>query len=108
MLPVQNRWKYPATAAWVAGRAGAHRSWFHLYRMLMLPPPAPDAAPAGCSDGPHAQLDDQQKQRQQRAVALEQFMQSSPLGEYRRRLDLLWVFRWAPLPFSHLVLLTQM
>lgn len=80
----------------MAARAGAHRSWFHLYRMLMLSPPARDAAPADGSDGPRAELDEEQKRQQQRAVAVEQFMQSAPLGEYRRRLDLLWAFRWPP------------
>lgn len=31
------------------------------------------------------------------AVAVEQFMQSATLGEYQRRLDLIWTFRWARL-----------
>ena len=85
-----------STVSWVAVQAGAHRSWFHLYRMLMLPRPQPDGAPPDDATGAqHAELDEQQKQQQQRAVAVEQFMQSAPLGEYQRRLDLLWAFRWA-------------
>ena len=56
--------------------AGAHRSWFHLYRMLMAPSEANADA---------AELD--------MAVAVEQFMQSATLGEYQRRLDLIWTFR---------------
>lgn len=31
---------------------------------------------------------------QDMAIAVEQFMQSATLGEYQRRLDLMWTFRW--------------
>lgn len=58
--------------------AGAHRSWFHLYRMLMMPAGTVDEADAA---------------EQDKAVSVEQFMQSATLGEYQSRLDLIWSFR---------------
>ena len=57
--------------------AGAHASWFHLHRLLL---PNNEAA----QDETHAES---------LSVAMEQFMQSSSLGELHRRLDLLWSFR---------------
>ena len=57
--------------------AGAHRSWFHLYRMLMM---------HGAADSIAGEHD--------MAIAVEQFMQSATLGEYQRRLHLMWTFRW--------------
>ena len=57
--------------------AGANASWFHLHRLLL---PNHEAA----QDRPHAES---------LSVAMEQFMQSSSLGEFQCRLDLLWSFR---------------
>lgn len=65
----------------VCGPAEAHSSWFHLYRLLL-----PDQGPA--QDSNHAEG---------LAAAIEQFMQSASLGEYQRRLDLVWSFRQASL-----------
>ena len=59
------------------GTAGAHASWFHLHRLLL---PNHETA----LDRSHAES---------LSVAMEQFMQSSSLGEFQRRLDLLWSFR---------------
>lgn len=64
--------------------AEAHKSWFHLYRLLL-----PDQE--NVEDRNHAES---------LAAAVEQFMQSSPMGEYQRRLDLVWSFRYAYLSLS--------
>ena len=56
--------------------AGAHQLWFHLYRMLFT---GRDAA--------GSQLDGQTVQ------AVEHFVQTATLGEYRERLSMLWSFR---------------
>lgn len=77
-------------------RAGAHKAWFHLYRLIMLPQP-PAELPAADAAGEQEQ--EQGMQAQQRAVAAEQFMQSAPLGEYASRLGLLWAFRCLFAPF---------
>ena len=52
-------------------------SWFHLYRLLL----------------PGQELDQDRNHAQSLAAAVEQFMQSSPVGEYQSRLDLVWNFR---------------
>ncbi|KAK9820997.1 hypothetical protein WJX81_006213, partial [Elliptochloris bilobata] len=84
------RWRRLELASWRAllrrtaerAAAGAHRSWFHLYRVLMQAetPPGDNPAPGalvGSSD----------------PVAVEQFVQTAPLGELERRLELLASFR---------------
>ena len=90
--------------------AGAHRSWFHLYRVLMsadaaagntLPPGAngasTDHAPAANGGVPAGDLQGQgdpgERRRRSAAVAVEQFVQTAPLGEFERRLELLTSFR---------------
>ena len=60
-------------------------SWFHLYRLL-LPP--------------GQELDEDRNHAQSLAAAVEQFMQSSPVGEYQSRLDLLWNFRCVQSTFA--------
>ncbi len=71
---------HPVRAAPIAGGcapAGADQSWFHLYEVT---------APEG--DGT-----DEDEKVAAAAVALEQFMQTAPLGEYVARLQLLASFR---------------
>ena len=96
-------------------RAGAHLSWFHLYRVLMLAP-APDArsnegghGPAPVTYGNSASANGNapggdasgsgecasERARRSAAVAVEQFVQTAPLGEFERRLELLASFRRA-------------
>jgi hypothetical protein len=67
----------------------------------MLPqlPADPPTADAAASE-PQQQQAQQHAQQQQSAVAVEQFMQSAPLGEYSARLALLDAFRWSPLPLA--------
>ncbi len=55
--------------------AGAHKSWFHLFRML-LARPVMDA-----------------QALQEAATTLEQFLQTASLGEYGARLDMVGSFR---------------
>ena len=59
--------------------AEANKSWFHLYRLLL----------------PGQELEQGSNHAQSLAAAVEQFMQSSPVGEYQSRLDLVWSFRCA-------------
>ena len=61
---------------------GAHRTWFHLYRLVLEQPP--EAATE--EEGRH--------QIQQVAVAVEQFLQTSTVGEYEQRLNMVWSFRY--------------
>ncbi len=61
---------------------GAHRTWFHLYRLVLEQPPEADAEEEG------------RQQIQQVAVAVEQFLQTSTVGEYEQRLNMVWSFRF--------------
>jgi len=61
---------------------GADRTWFHLYRLVLEQPPEADAEEEG------------RQQIQQVAVAVEQFLQTSTVGEYEQRLNMVWSFRW--------------
>ncbi len=71
--------------------AGAHRSWFHLYRVLLLEDGRDGAARAPGANGNGAA--DGEAVRRSAAVAVEQFVQTAPLGEFERRLELLHSFR---------------
>ena len=90
--------------------AGAHRSWFHLYRVLMLADAAADDtllagasgattdhAPAanggGLAQDVQGRGDPGERRRRNAAVAVEQFVQTAPQGEFERRLELLASFR---------------
>ncbi len=61
---------------------GAHRTWFHLYRLVLEQPPEADAE------------EEERQQIQQVAAAVEQFLQTSTVGEYEQRLNMVWSFRW--------------
>jgi len=61
---------------------GADRTWFHLYRLVLEQPPEADAEEEG------------RQQIQQVAVAVEQFLQTSTVGEYEQRLNMVWSFRF--------------
>ena len=73
--------------------AGAHRTWFHLYRLVLEQPPDMHiTAEAG-----------QEEERVQRvALAVEQFLQTSTVGEYEQRLSMVWSFRFVPAPITSL------
>jgi hypothetical protein len=74
--------------------AGAHRSWFHLYRVLLLEDARDGAARApGADAGADGGAVDGAAARRSAAVAVEQFVQTAPLGEFERRLELLHSFR---------------
>lgn len=60
---------------------GAHCTWFHLYRLVLEQPPEV-----------HAEEEERQ-QIQQVAAAVEQFLQTSTVGEYEQRLNMVWSFR---------------
>ncbi|KAK9809153.1 hypothetical protein WJX72_010301 [[Myrmecia] bisecta] len=85
------RWRRLELAAWhhlldqTAERhaAGAHRTWFHLYRIL-AGGQAAQAADGTVAEAP--QLGDT-------ALAIEQFLQSATLGEFERRLQMVCSFR---------------
>ena len=66
--------------------AGAHSTWFHLYRLVLQQPPDMHAT---------AEQGQQQERVQQVALAVEQFLQTSTVGEYEQRLGMLWSFRFA-------------
>ena len=67
--------------------AGAHSTWFHLYRLVLEQPS--DMQPTTAEEG-------QEEQRVQRvALAVEQFLQTSTVGEYEQRLSMVWSFRCA-------------
>lgn len=55
--------------------AGAHKFWFHLYRIIILRDLATESA------------------LQSAATVLEQFLQTASLGEFERRLTMLTTFR---------------
>lgn len=55
--------------------AGAHRSWFHLYRLIV------------------ADQNRSPESYQETATILEKFLQTASLGEFERRLDMLATFR---------------
>jgi len=61
---------------------GAHRTWFHLYRLVLEQPPEADAE------------EEERQQIQQVAAAVEQFLQTSTVGEYEQRLNMVWSFRF--------------
>ncbi len=61
---------------------GAHRTWFHLYRLVLEQPPEADAE------------EEERQQIQQVAAAVEQFLQTSTVGEYEQRLNMVWSFRY--------------
>lgn len=61
---------------------GAHRTWFHLYRLVLERPPEA-----------HTE-EEMQQQTQQVAAAVEQFLQTSTVGEYEQRLNMVWSFRY--------------
>lgn len=56
--------------------AGAHKFWFHLYRII-LSPSTQDASSL-----------------QETATLLEQFAQTASIGEFKRRLEMIAIFRW--------------
>ena len=61
--------------------AGAHRTWFHLYRLVLENPQTPQSG------------EQAQQQTEQVGLAVEQFLQTSTVGEWEQRLDMLWSFR---------------
>ena len=66
--------------------AGAHSTWFHLYRLVLeQPPDMQDTAEEG----------QQQDRLHRAALAVEQFLQTSTVGEYEQRLSMVWSFRFA-------------
>ncbi|KAL0049173.1 hypothetical protein WJX82_008148 [Trebouxia sp. C0006] len=83
------RWRKLELAAWrnllnttrSRHAAGAHCTWFHLYRLVLEQPPEV-----------HAEEEERQ-QIQQVAAAVEQFLQTSTVGEYEQRLNMVWSFR---------------
>ncbi|KAL0028971.1 hypothetical protein WJX77_009058 [Trebouxia sp. C0004] len=83
------RWRKLELAAWrnllnttrSRHAAGAHRTWFHLYRLVLEQPPEAHAEEEG------------RQQIQQVAIAVEQFLQTSTVGEYEQRLNMVWSFR---------------
>ena len=91
------RWRRAELAAWpralaAAAREAARRAdgtWFPLFRLLS----------AGAGEGADAEA--QAAWLPGVASALEEYLRGSPLGEYERRLALLWGFhRWAVLKES--------
>ncbi len=66
-------------------------TWFHLYRLVLEQPVEAEAQEEG------------QQQVQQVALAVEQFLQTSTVGEYERRLDMVWSFRSASLSSAQVV-----
>ena len=69
--------------------AGAYQTWFHLYRLIF-------GASEAAQDSEGSSAEAQQAQQvQQVALAVEQFLQTSTVGEYRQRLDMIWSFRSA-------------
>ena len=64
---------------------GAHRTWFHLYRLVM--------EQLGEGEAEEAKQEEAQQQTQQVALAVEQFLQTSTVGEYEQRLSMVWSFR---------------
>ena len=66
--------------------AGAHSTWFHLYRLVLEQPPDMHAT---------AEEGLQQERVQRVALAVEQFLQTSTVGEYEQRLSMVWSFRFA-------------
>lgn len=74
------------TQAVIIYDAGAHRTWFHLYRLVLEQPQEPPEAQP--EEAAHQQV-------QQVALAVEQFLQTSTVGEYDRRLNMVWSFRCA-------------
>lgn len=68
--------------------AGAHSTWFHLYRLVLEPPQDVQSTPQ------EGQEETGEKERVQRvALAVEQFLQTSTVGEYEQRLNMVWSFR---------------
>ena len=63
--------------------AGAHRTWFHLYRLVLEHPQV------------FQRQQEAQQQIEQVGLAIEQFLQTSTVGEWEQRLDMLWSFRSA-------------
>ena len=61
--------------------AGAHRAWFHLYNLLATV--ASSSQQQGKDFG------------QAFAAAVEQFLQTSTIGEYERRLEMVQTLRYA-------------
>ena len=84
---VAQRWRAAELAAWpraleAASRRAAtraHATWFPLFRLLT-------AAPGG---------DEAAAWLRGVAAALEEYLRAAPLGEFERRLDLLWSFHAA-------------
>ena len=84
--------------------AGAHRTWFHLYRLVL-------STPEPTKDTEEAQNKSQQAQHAQQArqvaLAVEQFLQTSTVGEFSRRLEMVWSFRSALLSLYRLRVLAR-
>eukprot|EP00884_Botryococcus_braunii_P010665 jgi/Botrbrau1/195/Bobra.0022s0175.1 len=92
------RWRRAELASWrtllaASARhhaAGAHRMFFHLRRLLLVPPEAGSgsgtASDGRIEEGGTAGIADV-------AIAIEQFLQTSTLGEFERRLNMVWSFR---------------
>lgn len=69
--------------------AGAHSTWFHLYRLVLEQPQGvPSTAQEGLGEKAEAE------RVQQVALAVEQFLQTSTVGEYEQRLSMVWSFRF--------------
>ncbi len=96
-------WRNTIAAAAAAHAAGANRLWFHLYQLLLAqpamrapPPPNPnhDAAGARGPGAAGAAAEEEEEERWYRGAVstLEAVMQTSTVGEYRARLQLLGSF----------------
>lgn len=105
-----SRWRQLELASWVATlktvlrrhTAGARRSWFHLYGLLVLgrheQAPADHGAGAMPGEGAAAGgLGDAEAHYQHVASTIEAFVQTSTIGEFEARLRLLDSFRSAHL-----------
>ena len=72
--------------------AGAARSWFHLYALLMEAPAAAAAAGGVGGGGEGEGLDAEEVEYRRVASLLEAFVQTSTVGEFAARLELLYSF----------------
>eukprot|EP00798_Chlamydomonas_sp_ICE-L_P024875 gene24875-10536_t len=105
------RWRSLELASWRATlkhvsqrhASGAAKNWFHLFQLLILGMPEPEAATEPAEERRNkskrkrrsetkAELDPVTKQYRSTAATLEAFLQTSTLGEFEARLQLLRSF----------------
>ncbi len=91
-------WRGTLAAVARTHAAGAHRLWFHLHQLLLIQPlqatldAAPDTAPDAAPAGAAAATDAAPAWFKGTVSTLEAFMQTSTIGEYSTRLQLLRSF----------------